>query len=142
MIDLPTELKRFATYHRDPGNRALHIFGILGTTVAILGLLAMVPLYAWVDLAVALLAATLVIDLMLDWRIALGVAVTGVACWLVGRVMPGWSLGALLVLGLAAQIAGHRLFEKNAPAFTVNMIHLFVGPRWLVNRALRVLPEQ
>ncbi len=142
MLDLAAALKDFATFHRSPANRAWHVFGILGSTIAVLGGLALVPVWGPVDLALLFLAGTLVLDLLVDWRIALGVAVAGLACWALGRLLDPLALGALLVAALSAQFVGHRVFEGNAPAFTVNLIHLYVGPRWIVNRVLRIHPER
>ncbi len=55
---------------------------------------------------------------------------------LAGRTLP-WSVGLGLFLGgWAVQFLGHALFEKSSPAFLRNLLHLLVGPAWLVQRAL------
>ena len=61
--------------------------------------------------------------------------------------------GGLFVGGWALQIAGHKLFEKNQPAFFSDPYYLLVGPVWVtvewlelfglpVPEALQPLPEQ
>src|SRR5438045_9085688 len=45
-----------------------------------------------------------------------------------------WAL-ALFVIGWVFQFVGH-LIEGNSPAFFRNPVYLFVGPLWLVRRAL------
>jgi uncharacterized membrane protein YGL010W len=52
----------------------------------------------------------------------------------------GRSVPALVGLGLFAggwivQFVGHAAFEKRSPAFLKNLLHLLVGPAWLVERA-------
>jgi uncharacterized membrane protein YGL010W len=40
-----------------------------------------------------------------------------------------WSLTALLiVIGIASQIIGHRVFERRQPALVDNPTHLLLGP--------------
>lgn len=54
---------------------------------------------------------------------------------LVGRALP-WTLGlALFAGGWALQFLGHAVYEKRSPAFLRNLLHLLVGPAWLVERA-------
>jgi uncharacterized membrane protein YGL010W len=38
--------------------------------------------------------------------------------------------------GWAVQFIGHAVYEKRSPAFLKNLLHLLVGPAWLVERAL------
>lgn len=58
-----------------------------------------------------------------------------VALVLSGRLLP-WGVGLGLFLGgWALQFLGHALFEKTSPAFLKNLLHLLVGPAWLVERA-------
>jgi uncharacterized membrane protein YGL010W len=35
------------------------------------------------------------------------------------------------------QFVGHARFEHSSPAFLRNLVHLLVGPAWLVERSLR-----
>ena len=52
-----------------------------------------------------------------------------------GRALP-WAVGLGLFLGgWILQFLGHALFEKSSPAFLRNLLHLLVGPAWLVERA-------
>lgn len=146
-FDLRAALDAFATWHQHPGNRACHDLGIPAVTVPVLGALSWVqlgpvlPLLGPLDLALVLLAGTFALDLWLAWQLAPAVAAVGLALWWLGRALPGAALGAIFVLGWTAQLAGHRAIERNAPAFTDNLVHLVVGPRWLVNRWLRLLPH-
>jgi uncharacterized membrane protein YGL010W len=147
MIELRARLVEFATWHKDQRNRWCHYLGIPAVTLPVLGFLSRVtfgvevPLLGELDLALLLLAATLVFDLIIAWQLAPGVFLIGLLLWWIARPLPGPVLIAIFVVGWIFQLLGHRVFEKNAPAFTDNLVHLVVGPRWLVNRAMRVFSE-
>lgn len=132
----------FERWHQDRRNRLCHDLGIPTITLGVLGALAGVPLVGPVDLGLALLAGTLAFDLWFAPRQALGVSALGLALWAVGRLMPAEALALAFALGWVLQLAGHRVFERNAPAFTDNALHLVVGPRWIVWRWQRALLER
>lgn len=144
---LSARLKEFETWHTHARNRACHDLGIPLVTLAALGALARVPLgltLVWVgtlDLGLVLLVLTFLFDLWLQWRLAPAVLLVGTALWWVGSQLPAAGLVGAFVLGWFFQLLGHRVFEGNRPAFTDNLVHLAVGPRWLVNRWFRILPK-
>jgi uncharacterized membrane protein YGL010W len=44
-----------------------------------------------------------------------------------------WSLTAILiVVGVASQIVGHRVFERRQPALVDNPTHLLLGPMFVM----------
>ncbi len=45
---------------------------------------------------------------------------------------------AAFVVGWIFQAVGHAVYEKNRPAFFRNLLHLLVGPLFLVNELLGV----
>jgi uncharacterized membrane protein YGL010W len=47
--------------------------------------------------------------------------------------------GCLLAGGWALQVIGHRVFEKNRPAFLSDPYYLLVGPVWALAEWMRVL---
>ncbi len=143
MLNLRRLLVDFAGHHQVRGNRVCHAIGLPAIAAASLGALAHVRVPGTVvDGGMILLALTLVLDLCLNVRIAIGVFVLGSLLYLAARPLPLWALAALFAVGWIFQLVGHRVFEKRAPASVANTIHLFVGPRWLVNRLVRALPEQ
>lgn len=143
MLDLGKAIVDFDTYHRTRGNRLCHLVGVPAIAAAALGALAKleVPVVG-LDAGVLLLAATLLLDLFLNVRIALGVLVLGAALYAGARSLSFEVLAVLFAVGWFFQLVGHRVFERNAPAFVDNVVHLFVGPRWIVNRVVRALPER
>lgn len=134
-------LDEFSTWHTNGRNRLCHDFGLPLISFAVLGALARLGIDAPVpvDAGVVLLAGTLIFDLATFRAQALGVFGMGLALWGVGRLTPLPLLGAAFVLGWVFQMVGHRVFEGNKPAFTTNLVHLVVGPRWLVRRWGRAL---
>ena len=121
----------------------MHVFGIL-----FLFLAAVLPLSLWsVTLfGIETSAATIaVIPVVIYWFLldaALGagilaaaVALLSAAALIVGQVTPlaMWSLTAvLIVVGVASQIIGHRVFEGRQPALVDNPTHLLLGPMFVM----------
>jgi uncharacterized membrane protein YGL010W len=133
----------YAEYHRDARNCALHVVGIVllflgavlplsefslsifGLTVSIGAVLALPAIFYWLlldaglGLAIAMAAAMLM---------AIAAAIAGHASALVVSAI---SL-VLIVLGVAAQIIGHRYFERRHPALVDNPSHLMLGPMFVM----------
>ena len=109
----------YASYHETPGNRVCHAVGI---PLIILGLLRFLP------------GLVLVWPVYWIWdrRIGTGMAAVLAVLWLASKFLsPGLALG-LFVLGWAFQAVGHIVFEKRKAAFQKNLVHLLVGPAWIL----------
>jgi uncharacterized membrane protein YGL010W len=137
------QLADYVEYHRDPWNCAMHVFGIL-----FLFLAAVLPLSLWsislfgMQTSVATIAVVpvLVYWLLLDF--ALGAAILAAAVVLLSTAAVivddmttagMWSLTAvLIVVGVASQIIGHRVFEQRQPALVDNPSHLLLGPMFVM----------
>jgi uncharacterized membrane protein YGL010W len=144
------QLADYVEYHRDPWNCAMHVFGIV-----FLFLAAVLPLSLWsitvfgIQTSVATIAVVpvLVYWLLLDF--ALGAAILGAAVVLVSAAAVivshvttagMWSLTAILiVVGVASQIIGHRVFERRQPALVDNPAHLLLGPMFVMAKLLIAL---
>ena len=137
------QLADYVEYHRDPWNCAMHVVGIV-----LLFLAAILPLSAWsitvlgIQTSVATIA---VVPVLIYWFLldfALGAAILGAAIVLLSAAAMivshattagMWSLTALLiVIGIASQIIGHRVFERRQPALVDNPSHLLLGPIFVV----------
>ena len=146
-MNLQSAIKEFEQYHQSSGNRLCHYIGLPGIVMAVLGSLAYIKWdislsSTWdiqLDFGLVLLVITFVFDITVNWRIALGVLVAGIVIYLIGSVLSLPTLFMLFVIGWLFQFVGHHRYEQNTPAFMVNLKHLYVGPRWLVNRVIRVL---
>jgi len=121
-LNWPALRDDYARYHTTAGNRVCHIIGIP---------LIMLAVVRWVGPA-----AAVVLPLYLVWHpglgIAMGLVVAGMAA--VAPQLPVW---AALVLGWIFQLAGHSLYERKSPAFADNLIHILVGPMWILKELLR-----
>ena len=121
----------------------MHVFGILFLFQA-----AVLPLSLWPITILGFqtsAAAIAVIPVLIYWFLldfALGAAILAAAIVLlsaagaiVGHVTTAgmWSLTAvLIVIGVSAQIVGHRVFEQRQPALVDNPTHLLLGPMFVM----------
>lgn len=115
----------YARYHSDPRNRLCHMGGI--------------PLIVFCVVRWSLLgesavpAAALVLPVYLWWDVALGAAMAVVlaAMAFAARPLPAALFPALFVVGWYLQFLGHK-YEGKSPAFLKNLVHLLVGPLWIL----------
>ena len=137
------QLADYVEYHRDPLNCTMHVFGIV-----FLFLGAVLPLSAWsvqafgtqLSVAIIMVLPVLIYWLLLDANI--GIGIVGAAILLLSAaalivndvsVVGVWSIAAaLIVAGVAAQVVGHRVFERRAPALMDNPTHLLLGPMFVM----------
>jgi uncharacterized membrane protein YGL010W len=136
---LRAQFADYAAHHGTPGNRLCHSVGIPLIVLTTFGLLGRVGLFDLggftVTLAeVVLLAATLYY-LTLDAPLAGMMAVAAGGLLVLGRVLPLWAVLALFVAGWILQFIGHYVYEKSSPAFFRNLVHLLVGPLWILAKA-------
>jgi len=130
----------YAAFHGTPGNKACHYVGIPLIVLAVLALLARVPLLAigGYDVTLAEVALVLVTAyyLTLDAVLAAIMFAASVGLLFLGRPLPVWVSVALFVVGWIFQFIGHYVYEKRSPAFYRNLVHLLVGPLWIVAKAV------
>jgi uncharacterized membrane protein YGL010W len=132
-------LAEYGGFHRSSGNEVCHFVGIPSIVAGAGTLLSLVPLahVAGYPLTLAEVVAGGVIAFYVVSAHWLGV-VTGVLLALLvalGRSVPALVGLGLFVGGWIVQFIGHAAFEKRSPAFLKNLLHLLVGPAWLVERA-------
>lgn len=137
------QLADYVEYHRDPWNCAMHVLGIV-----LLFLAAILPLSLWsitvfgIQTSVATIA---VVPVLIYWFLldfALGAAIIGAsivllsaAAMIVSHATTAgmWSLTAIMiVIGVASQIIGHRVFRRRQPALVDNPTHLLLGPTFVM----------
>lgn len=133
----------YASYHRTAGNKFFHRVGIPMIVLSLFGMLARVVIFRTdqtaVDLAVVLITLSSLFYLSLEWRLAALMLVTSTALYLIGRELSLTVNLALFILGWILQFVGHGVYEKKAPAFARNMVHLLIGPLWILNDAFRIV---
>ena len=137
------QLAVYVEYHRDPWNCAMHVVGILLLfTGAVLPLtLVKIPLFGFeISLAVILALPVLVYWLLLDVALGTGILAVAVVLFSIASTIGAqtstpmmWAIfGALVVLGLAAQTIGHKVFEGREASLFTFPSHLFLGPMFVM----------
>jgi uncharacterized membrane protein YGL010W len=130
----------YAAFHRTPGNKACHSFGIPIILLASLALLARVPVFALggftVTLAEVLIALFVAYYLTLDRTLAFLMLVAYASLDAAGRLLPPLPALGLFVFGWILQGVGHAVYEKNSPAFFRNFVHLAIGQLWILAKAV------
>ena len=146
MAKIDALLADYAAYHATKGNVACHFAGIPLIVFGILSMLGAVRLgtfgtgFEW-TLAEALVVVSAFYYLTLEVRLALAMLAAAALLDALGRFVgnPWIGLAAFLV-GWVFQAIGHARYEKKAPAFLKNAVHLLVGPIFLLNEVLHVRP--
>ncbi|MFZ5892875.1 MAG: DUF962 domain-containing protein [Myxococcota bacterium] len=134
-------LDEYSGYHRTPGNEACHFVGvplIVAGTSILLGRVALANFFGFqltlTELVLAAIALFYVIEAR--WLGALTALVMVVLAEL-SRPLPFYVGLALFLVGWAVQFVGHAVYEHRSPAFLNNLLHLLVGPAWLLERAAK-----
>lgn len=126
----------YASYHRTAGNKWFHRFGIPLIMLSLLGMLARVEIISTaslrLDAAVVLIFAAALYYIVLDWRLGLAMLGVSIIFYLAGAALPLVANIILFVAGWIFQFVGHMVYEKNQPAFARNLLHLLVGPLWIL----------
>lgn len=132
-------LEEYGTLHRTRGNEVCHFIGIPLITFGAGSMLGAVPLFVLEDVRVTLADAVLlgVVAFYVSKARMLGLVtaliVSGIV--LAGERVPFYFGVAIFLVGWGFQFFGHAKYEKSSPAFLQNLVHLLVGPAWLVERA-------
>jgi uncharacterized membrane protein YGL010W len=129
----------YGSHHRTSGNEVCHFVGIPCIVAGAAGLLGAVPLVTVADFAITL-AEVVTLPIIVFYVVSarlLGLVIGTLMALLVagGRALPLGVGLALFLGGWAVQFLGHAVYEKRSPAFLRNLVHLLIGPAWLVYRA-------
>jgi len=139
MTSLETLFADYASYHRTHGNKVCHRAGIPLIMFSLLGMLALIHpsgTPSFINGATVLIALSSVYYLLLDRRLGVVMLLVSVVMVLAAVRLPLWVLLTMFGAGWILQGIGHARFEKRAPAFTRNLVHLLVGPLWIANDAV------
>ena len=131
----------YASYHQTKGNKWFHRFGIPMIMLTLIGMLVRVKLGP-VDAAMILIALASLYYLVLEWKLGLAMIAVSVAMYLAGAAIPMAVNIGFFILGWILQFIGHRVYEKKQPAFFRNFVHLLVGPLWILNDLVKVVPSR
>lgn len=129
LLDYKALSADYGGYHVTRGNRLCHIVGIP---------LIMLAVVRWTQVGSAVPWAALVLVLYFAWAPRLALAMALVLAGMAGLSshLPVWAAPAAFVLGWIFQFIGHGVYEKRSPAFAQNLIHVLVGPLWVLEEIL------
>lgn len=142
MRDIRQHFADYAEYHRTPGNKVCHRVGIPLIMFSLIGLLARVAILrepVRVDAAIVLIAIATIFYFTLEWKLALVMLLFSAGFYVLGLATPVGVHAGLFVFGWILQFVGHGVYEKRQPAFLTNLVHLLVGPLWILNDAIPVV---
>ncbi len=134
-------LSDYAGAHRTRGNLVCHAIGITLIVFGTLSILQAVPIAGAWTAGEALVGLSLLYYCTLDVPLALAVLAAAALIDLLARAIASWRIGlAVFAAGWVFQGIGHAVYEKGRPAFFRNLLHLLTGPAFLVNEALHIRP--
>lgn len=143
MQDIRAAFADYASYHRTKGNKWFHRLGIPMIMLTLIGMLARVGIATIgkvrIDAGMLLIALAVIYYLMLEWRLAIPMLVVSIVFYLLGAWLPMWVNVVLFVLGWIFQFIGHIVYEHRQPAFFRNVVHLLIGPLWILNDVIPVV---
>jgi len=143
MQDIRASFADYAAYHQTKGNKWFHRIGIPLIMLTLLGMLARVGIAGVrgfrIDAAVVLIAIAVIYYLTLEWRLAIPMLIVSIAFYLIGAWLPMTVNVALFILGWIFQFIGHSVYEHKKPAFFRNVVHLLIGPLWILNDVIPVV---
>jgi uncharacterized membrane protein YGL010W len=133
-------LDEYSSFHRSFANEICHFIGIPLIICGAGTLFGAVPLADLGSFVITLSEPVLLvisIFYVIEARgLGLITALLMTAFGELGRALP-FAVGlGLFLFGWALQFIGHARFEGRSPAFLRNLLHLLVGPAWLVERSL------
>lgn len=133
-------LDEYTAFHRSFANEVCHFIGIPSIICGAGTLFGAVPLGSLgsfeLTLAEPVLLAISAFYLLEARGLGLVTALLMTAFGELGRSLPFFVGLGLFLFGWALQFIGHARFEGRSPAFLRNLLHLLVGPAWLVERSL------
>jgi len=133
-------LADYAAYHRTRGNVICHFVGIPLIIFGIFSLLQLLRFGSTVGLpltaAEIFIAIVSVYYFTLDAKLGGGMLVSSALLDAAAYAAGDWRIGlAAFIVGWVFQGIGHAVYEKRSPAFLKNLLHLLVGPIFLLNEA-------
>ncbi|MCI0443596.1 DUF962 domain-containing protein [bacterium] len=137
-------LADYASYHRTRGNIICHFVGI---PLIIFGIFSLLQLLRFGMISgLSLTAAEIFIAIVtiyyfsLDAKLASGMLLSSAILDAAAHAVDDWRIGlAVFIVGWVFQGIGHAVYEKRSPAFLKNLLHLLVGPIFLVNEAFKLV---
>jgi len=123
-------------------NVITHYIGIPLIIFGLISMLVRIPLGSNLfTVAEALIIVVTIYYFILDARLATVMLIAVLLLDILGRGISSFWIGFLIfAVGWLFQGIGHAVYEKHSPAFFKNLIHLLIGPLFLLNKLLHIRP--
>jgi uncharacterized membrane protein YGL010W len=132
-------LADYAFFHQTRGNKACHFVGIPLIMYALFILLRSIAIAPPVTVTELLILFAVLYYFVLSPKLAIGMLLISVVLDFAAFKTPDLRIGiAVMILGWIFQGIGHSVYEKRSPAFFRNLLHLLIGPLFLLNEVLHV----
>lgn len=133
-------LQDYASSHRTRGNIVTHFIGIPLIILGLMSMLVRLPILSEsFTVAEVLIILTTLFYFTLDAKLGMIMLVAVVVLDIMARGIGSFWIGFLIfATGWLFQGIGHAVYEKHSPAFFKNLIHLLIGPLFLVNEILHI----
>lgn len=140
-VRIDSLLADYGQAHRAPGNVVCHTIGITLIVFGLLSMLHAIPVAGLLTASEILVIAASAWYFALDVKMGVAMLAAGLIVDVAARAVADARIGAgAFILGWIFQAIGHGVYEKSSPAFFRNLVHLLVGPAYLVNKVVRVRP--
>jgi uncharacterized membrane protein YGL010W len=70
--------------------------------------------------------------LRMSWKLGAIMIAAMLLCLPLAWITPWWAVVLIAVVGWTVQLLGHRVYEKNSPAFMKNALQALVGPIYFI----------
>jgi len=130
---LETWFREYEADHTDAKTKLTHMVGIPMIVLALMALLrrlALGPTNFGLLALVAIVVFFYKHDRKLAWTFGAALFAFYVVSFLVSTKL-AWFL---FIVGWGLQFLGHYKYEKRSPAFFKNLLHVLIGPAWIVAR--------
>lgn len=135
-------LADYAAYHRTRGNVVCHFIGIPTIIFGGFSMLQMLRVGPASAAEILILAAA-VYYFVLDVKLAVAMLLVSIALDAAAYAVADWRVGlGVFIAGWIFQGIGHAVYEKRSPAFLRNLVHLLVGPIFLINEVKKTLRHE
>ena len=131
-------------HHCNKYNKMTHYFGIPLIILGLMGLLARIPysfeVYAGyrIDFAIiTTIAVYFLFYIRMHFLLSVFMLVSLGGLYVGAQYLSLYVLWGVFVVGWILQLLGHIVFEKEKPSFMDNLVHLLIGPLWILNNIVK-----
>ncbi len=130
---LETWFREYEADHTNANNKLTHMIGV---PMIVLGLMAILRKLALgpTNFGLLVIIGVVVFFYKHDRKLAAVFGAILFSFYVVSFLVSTKLAWLLFLIGWGAQFLGHYKFEKRSPAFYKNLLHLLIGPIWIVAR--------